>query len=131
MNKLSQVGLGGGGGSEAGRAARGGADLFYGWREGVAEDHGSPGAEEVEVTVAVLVIEPRAFGMGEERGLAADGTEGADGRVDSAGKYRLGFLLQKVGACMGERHLVKYRSVRRRDDSGRKDEDHWPSGPAV
>jgi hypothetical protein len=77
----------------------------------VAEDHGSPGAEEVEVAVAVLIVEPGALGVGDEGWVAADGTEGADGRVDSAGEERFGALLKLAGASVGERHLVQYRSV--------------------
>ncbi len=86
VNELGQVGLGGGGGSEAGAAGRGLLDGLDDRREGVAEDHRAPGAEEVEVAVAVLVVEIGAFGMGEEGRIAADGAKGADGRVDSAGK---------------------------------------------
>jgi hypothetical protein len=97
----------------------------------MAEDHWAPGAEEVEVTVTVLVEEPRAFGVGDEGWVAADGAEGADGRVDSAGEEGFGALLKLAGAAVGERHLVKYRSVRRRDDGGGAGEDYWATGSAV
>ena len=47
--------------------------------KGVAEDHGAPGAEEIEVAVAVFVVEVCAFGVSEEGRVSAYGTEGADG----------------------------------------------------
>ena len=60
----------------------------------MAEDHRPPGAKEIEVTVAVLVVEVCALGVGEERGIAANSAEGAYGRVDSAGEEVFGALLQ-------------------------------------
>jgi hypothetical protein len=78
----------------------------------VAEDHGAPGAEEVEIAIAVLVVEPGAFCVGEEGRLAAYGAKGADGGVDPAGEDGLGALLELVGASVGERHLPEYRSLR-------------------
>jgi hypothetical protein len=77
----------------------------------MAEDHWAPGAEEVEVTVTVLVEEPRAFGVGDEGWVAADGAEGADGRIDPSGKKGFGALLQLAGAIESERHLIQYKRL--------------------
>ena len=67
-------------------------------RKGVAEDHRPPGAEVVDVAVAVGVGEPRALGVGDERRGSADGAEGPDGRVDAAGEVSLGALLEGLGS---------------------------------
>jgi hypothetical protein len=64
----------------------------------VAEDHRAPGTEEVEITIAVGVEEIGTFGVGHERGVAAYGAEGADGRVDASGEKLLGAKLQLAGA---------------------------------
>jgi hypothetical protein len=74
----------------------------------VAEDHGSPGAEEVEVAVAVGVVEVGAVGVVDEGRVAADGAEGADGGVNAAGEELFGALLELVGAGEGAWHLVQY-----------------------
>ena len=104
-DELSEVGFGGDGGSEAGAFGGGLLDGLDDGREGVAEDHGAPGAEEVEVAVAVFVEEVCAFGVGEEWRVAAYGAEGADGRVDSAGEEFFGALLQVAGAGEGAGHV--------------------------
>ena len=59
---LGEIGLGGGGGAEAGGVRGGALDGFDDGREGVAEDHGAPGAEVVDVAVAVGVGEVGACG---------------------------------------------------------------------
>ena len=92
-DELGEIGFGCDGGSEAGAFRGGLLDGFDDGGEGMAEDHGTPGAEEVEVAVAVFVVEVSAFGVGEEGWVAAYGAEGADGRVDSAGKKFLSALL--------------------------------------
>ena len=52
---------------------------------GVAEDHGSPGADVVDEGAAVYGVDAGALGGADEEGSAADGFEGADGGVDAAG----------------------------------------------
>ena len=59
----------------------------------MAKDHGTPGAEEVDVAVAVHIEEVRAASRGDEGRMSANGAEGADGRVDSAGKELFGAAL--------------------------------------
>ena len=93
-DELGEVRLAGMGCAEAGAAASGFADRFDHRREGVAQDHRAPGAEEVDVAVAVGVVEVRALGPHDEWRMAADGAEGADRRVDSAGKVMLGAAFQ-------------------------------------
>ena len=51
----------------------------------VAEDHRSPGAHVVDVTVAVHVDEPCALALADEDGRSAHGAEGAYRRVHAAG----------------------------------------------
>ena len=50
----------------------------------MAEEHGSPGADEIEVVVAVGVVEILAEAAFDDEWLAADGAESADGRIDAA-----------------------------------------------
>ena len=73
-------------------------DRLHDRREGVAQDHRSPGAEVVDVAVAVRVPQVRAFGARDEWRIAADGAKGADRRVDAAGEELFGALLQLAGA---------------------------------
>src|SRR5271170_4637848 len=104
-DELGQVGFGGDGSSEAGSF---GDSLLNGLddgREGVAEDHRPPGAEEVEIAVVVFVVEPGAFGSGEERWVSANGSEGADGGVYPAGEVFFGALLQMTGTGEAARHI--------------------------
>jgi hypothetical protein len=56
----------------------------------MAEDHRTPGAEEVEVTVAVRVEKIGTFGVGEEGRIAAYSSEGSDGRVNTSGQKFFG-----------------------------------------
>ena len=74
-------------------------------RKGVAEDHRAPGAEEVEVAIAVFVEEVGALGVGDEGWVAAYGAEGTDGRVDAAGEKFLGAKLQVAGVGEGAGHV--------------------------
>ncbi len=105
-DEIGEVGFGGDGGSEAGAFGGGLLDGFDDGREGVAEDHGTPGAEEVEVAVAVFVEEICAFGVGEEGWISAYGAEGADWRVDSAGEEFFGALLQMTRAGEATGHEI-------------------------
>jgi hypothetical protein len=56
----------------------------------VAEDHWTPGAEEVEVTVAVRVVKVSSFGVSEKRRVTAHGSESTHRRIDAAGKEFFG-----------------------------------------
>src|SRR6185312_557128 len=64
---------------------------------GVAEDGGAPGADVIDVGAAILPVDARALGAGDEDGLAADGAEGADGAVDAAGDDGAGTLEEGSG----------------------------------
>ena len=94
---LGEVGLGGRGCAEAGGVARGALDRFDHRRKGVAQNHGAPGAEVVDVAIAVGVVEIRALSALDEGRRAAHGAKGADRRVDAAGKEALGALLESLG----------------------------------
>ena len=66
----------------------------------MAEDHRSPGAEIVDVAIAVGVEEPRTLGALHERRSAAHGSKCADRGVDAAGEEALGALLEGLGTGM-------------------------------
>jgi hypothetical protein len=70
----------------------------------VAENHRTPGAEEVQVAIAIRVEEVRALGVGHERRVAAYGAKGTHGRVDASGKKFFGAKLQLAGAREAARH---------------------------
>ena len=57
----------------------------------MAQDHGTPAADEVDVFVAVNVPDAASFGMVVNDGFNADVAEGANGGVDAAGNALLGF----------------------------------------
>ncbi len=94
---LGEIGLGGRGGAEAGRVARGALNGFDDRRKGVAQNHRAPGAEVVDVAIAVGVVEVCALGALNEGRRATHGAKGAHGRVDAAGKEALGALLEGLG----------------------------------
>ena len=77
------------------RAAWTMASMTSGWR--VAEDQRPPGADVVDVAVAVGVPHVRAQAADQKRRRAADRTEGADRRIDSAGNELLSAGLQCAG----------------------------------
>lgn len=64
----------------------------------MAEDHGAPGAEEVEVAVSVFVEEPGALGVSEEGRVSAYCAKSTDGRIDAPREEFFGALLQLAGA---------------------------------
>ena len=102
-DEFGQICFGGDGGPEAGAFGGGLLDGFDDGREGVPEDHRPPGAEKIEVAVAVLVEEIRAFGVGEKGRVAANGAECAGRRVDASGKEFFRALLQvtRTGEATG------------------------------
>src|SRR5207248_9309866 len=71
----------------------------------VAEDQRAPGADVVEVAVAVEVDEVRPLTLGDEDGLAADAAEGAGRTIDATGD-------QVAGAAVG---LLAAGAVHARD----------------
>ena len=80
--------------AKAGATAGSFADGFdHGW-EGVAEDHRTPGAKEIDVAISVSVVEGCAFSADDEGRVAAYRPEGADRGVDSAGEVLLGAALE-------------------------------------
>src|SRR6185437_10111613 len=99
-------------GRAEGEAARGGV-LHRADDVGVrvAEDGGAPGADVIDVGAAVLPVDARALGAGDEDGLAADGAEGADGAVDAAGDDGARALEEVSGG--GVAHGDPYSSPRR------------------
>ncbi len=98
---LGQVGLGSRGGAEAGGVAGGALDGLDHRRKGVAQDHRPPGAEVVDVAVAVGVGEPGALGALDKRRRAAHRAKGPHRRVDAAGEKALRALLEGLGTGAG------------------------------
>ena len=66
-------------------------------RVGVAEDHGAPGADQVDVLVAVDVGQARTLRRFDEAGGAADGAEGAHRGVHPARGHRAGAVEEARG----------------------------------
>ena len=56
----------------------------------VAQDHGAPGADKIQVFLAVHIPQAAAVGLSDEGGTDTDGAEGPDGTVDTAGNIALG-----------------------------------------
>ena len=73
------------GGAEAGAPVEGGGKGGVDVGVVVPVDGGTPGADVVDEFASVAGMELGTFGAGGEEGVAADGAEGADGGVDSAG----------------------------------------------
>jgi len=95
---LGEVRLGGCGCAKTGGAVRGALDGLDDRGEGVAENHGAPGAEVVNVSVAVGVGEVGALRALDEGRRAAYCAKGPDRGVDAAGEEMLGALLEGLGA---------------------------------
>jgi hypothetical protein len=74
------------GGSEAGSARGGLLNRLDHRGEGVAQDHGAPGAEAVEVAVAVGIPQPRSGGALDEGRIAADRAERPHRRIHTTGQ---------------------------------------------
>jgi hypothetical protein len=72
----------------------------------VAEDHRSPGADVVDVTVPVGVEHTGAVAADKEGRLSADGSESADRRVDAAGDERFGSMLKFAGTVEFAGHIL-------------------------
>ena len=108
---LGQIGLGGRGGAEAGRVARGALNGLDHRRKGVAQNHRPPGAEVVDVAVAVGVGEPGALGALDKRRRAAHRAKGPHRRVYPAGKEALGALLKGLGT--GADGRLRIRGIHR------------------
>ena len=96
---FGQVGLGCRGSAEAGGVARGAFNGFDNRGKGVAQNHRPPGAEVVDVAVAVRVGDPGSVGALDKRWRAAHCAKRPHRRVDPTGKKPLGALLKDLGSC--------------------------------
>ena len=74
-------------------------------RMGVAEDHRAPGADQVDVAVAIGIGEPTASRRGDEAGCAADGVERPHRGVHSARDDRAGLGEEFRRDARGSRRL--------------------------
>ena len=102
-----------GAGSAVAGAATGG--LTHGGGDGgviVAQDHGAPGEDEVDVLAAVHVDDVAAVGFGDEKGQAVHVVAGAHGAVDPAGDELAGFVKKRAGFVVHWRQAPKNRSWR-------------------
>ena len=84
-DQLGQLVFGQGGGAEAAAAAGGPRDGRRDLGPGVAEDHRPPGADVIEVAIAVEIDQRGPLGLLDEDRLAAHGAEGPCRAVDSSG----------------------------------------------
>src|SRR5205085_110018 len=69
---------------------------------GMTKDKRAPRADEVDVLIAVHVVEIRTLAAGDEQGLAADGTERARRAVDAA-RNGPGRTLKRLSAAAANR----------------------------
>ena len=118
-HNFGEIGFGGRGRAEAGAIAGGVDDGFEHSGDGVAENERSPGADVVDVFVAVGVPDVRAQPAHEEWRIAADGAKGAHRGVHAAGNHLLGALLQLA------RHL-EFAGHGLSGESGTYGSSQWP-----
>ena len=91
-DQLGQLRLGGARRTE-GQAARGGLlNGLHDLRVRVAQNRRAPGADQVNVLVAVRVVQVGALSLRRKRRSAAHGVEGAHRGVHAAGNHRAGTL---------------------------------------
>ena len=91
-----------GGDAEAGAAGGLGGDGLRDLRIGVAEQERAPGADEIEVAVAVGVVKILGFAVVDDERVGLDGAEGADGRIDAADEEFFGAGEDFARAWAGE-----------------------------
>jgi len=90
------LGLGGSAeaGSDAERALQGREDFGM----AVAQEQGAPGADVIDILVAIHVEDAGAFAAGDKGRIAAHGPEGAHRRIDAAGDELLGLAEEFFGS---------------------------------
>src|SRR5437660_4687936 len=71
--------------SETGAVLRCVLDCLDDFRMRMAQYRRSPGADVVNIIIAINVPDVCAFGFVDEKWLSSDGSKGAHGRIDSAG----------------------------------------------
>ena len=64
----------------------------------MTEDRWAPGADVVDVAIAIDVLDATALGATDEKRLAADIAKGADGRINAAGDEFFGNLKKLMGS---------------------------------
>jgi len=106
-DEFGELGFAGSGSAETGAVARGALDRCDDFWMRVPEDERSPGADVVDVLVAVGVPHAGARTSNNDGRIAADRFEGARGRIDSTGDHALGALLQRTGFGKVERQTPK------------------------
>ncbi len=58
----------------------------------MAQDHGAPGGDIVDIPVAICIVQISAFCFGYKQGRSAHAFEGSYGRIDTTGNGLLGTL---------------------------------------
>ena len=89
----------------------------------MAEQQWSPGADVVDVGVAVDVDQPGTFALGDKPGCTTDPSESPDGRVHASGCYLLGAGKELVRARMIHAAILSARDVGVLDESHSVDFD--------
>jgi len=111
QNLFGQFDFALGGGAKRKAVKRGFLHRFEHGRVAVAQDHRAPGADVVDVFLAVGVPEISALGALHKAGCAAHGAEGAHRRVDPTGDHlggavKKGLVAVGHGACLWLQCLV-------------------------
>src|ERR1700733_4479659 len=108
-HQLCQVSLRGGRRTEACPPFRSLLNRLHYQRVGMAEDHRPPGAEVVQVAIAIGVPKVGSFGSLQERWISPDGAEGAYRRIYATGQILFRALLQFLGTVEFSAHGIQYR----------------------
>ena len=72
----------------------------------VPQDHGTPGADIVDVAAPLHVVDVRAVGAGNEAGGHVHRTEGPHGRVDAAGEHLEGLRKELLRGFVPVHHPI-------------------------
>ena len=97
-HQLRQVGFGGGRGSEACAPFRGPLNRLHHQRVGMAQDHGPPGTEVVQIAIAIGVPQVGSLGSHQEGRISPYRAKGAHRRIDASGQVALCAPLQLSGS---------------------------------
>ncbi len=86
LNELREIGFSRGTCAKRGAQPSGLANSCHRRWERMAEQHGPPGAEEIDIAIAVCVREVRTLGAGNKGGITADGAKRTNWRIHTPRK---------------------------------------------
>ena len=109
---LGEIDFTGGGRAKAGPRRRGGRDGRDDVRIGVPEDERSPGSHEVEVAIAIDILNVGARTAVQEDRRSPDGLEGPNRRVDASGEKLARPLEETLGrGTVGGYAVVGHKNI--------------------